>query len=458
MPAFLSELPVDLNDGVAPLSDRRFDILAVGVFQKARKLICKRLELFPLRDTGGHGVCRRLQQLDFCKALGVHQRLEREAALTKKRIRGGDGVQYPRNQFFLINGGIGSCAALDVCGIVRQRLSQRFDDADIVHDQTVALALRDAIGAGDGLHERVRLERLVQIETGKTLDVKAGQPHGADEHDAERIFGVLELLIQLSLFHLLAVRFDIQPPFLERLDLILLLTDDDRHLRFTHPCELALQLLDFLLLHRPDLRFEPFDFLRPVLLHKVIHPHAGHFIEAYEHRLTARPEIGVVADKVLRDGVKARLRGQQMDFLGELAFQLVLLVDVQIRLLDGVEDAVGDLRVVQVFDLVATVFVVQRHRRAVVHGALEVVNGYVAAEGALGDIVVGKQRRTGKADAGGGRQQRHHVVGKNAVLAAVRLVRHDDNVVVGIDRRGVRLVELLDQREDEAGIAAQLVD
>ena len=78
-----------------------------------------------------------------------------------------------------------------------------------------------------------------------------------------------------------------------------------------------------------------------------------------------------------------------MDLLGKLRLQLVLLVHVQIGRLDGVQDAVGDLGVVQVEDFLAPVLVVERHGGAVVHGALEVVDGYVAAEGAGGDVVVG---------------------------------------------------------------------
>ena len=145
-----------------------------------------------------------------------------------------------------------------------------------------------------------------------------------------------------------------------------------------------------------------------------------------------------------------------MDLLGKLRFQLVLLVHVQIGRLDGVEDAVGDLGVVQVEDLLAPVLVVERHGGAVVHGPLEVVDGDIAAEGAGGDVVVGQKRRAGEADAGGRGQHAHHILGKDAVLRPVGLVRHEDDVVVGNNGLGVRAVEFVDQREDEAGVAAQL--
>ena len=56
----------------------------------------------------------------------------------------------------------------------------------------------------------------------------------------------------------------------------------------------------------------------------------------------------------------------------------------------------------------------------------------------------------------GGWQQVHQVVGKYAVLRAVCLVAHHDDIVVGIDRLCLRVVELLNEREDERRIAFQL--
>lgn len=60
-----------------------------------------------------------------------------------------------------------------------------------------------------------------------------------------------------------------------------------------------------------------------------------------------------------------------------------------------------------------------------------------------------------KADAAGGGQQLHHVVGKKPVLRAVSFIAHDDDVVIRRDGVGVVIVEFLNQREDIAGIALQ---
>ena len=302
----------------------------------------------------------------------------------------------------------------------------------------------------------MRLEGLVEVEAGQAFDVKARQPHGADEHHAQRVVPVFELLVQLPLFHLGAVRQDIQPPLFEGLDFVLILRDDHGHLRLAHPAEPAFQLLRLLLGGVLLLNLQRLNLGLPVLLHVVVHPHAGHLVETDEHRLAAGPEVGIVPGEVPGDGAQARLRRQEMDLLGKLGLQLVLLVHVEVGGLDGVEDAVGDFGVVQVLDLVASVFVVERDGRPVVHGAFEVVNGDIAAEGAGGDVVVGEKRRAGEADAGGRGQHAHHIFGKDAVLCPVRLVRHEDNTMVGNNRHGVRVVEFVDQREDEAGVAAQL--
>lgn len=52
----------------------------------------------------------------------------------------------------------------------------------------------------------------------------------------------------------------------------------------------------------------------------------------------------------------------------------------------------------------------------------------------------------------------HHVVGEDAVLTAVGLVRENENIVVGVNRLCVRLIELLDQGEDKARVAPQLAN
>ena len=147
-----------------------------------------------------------------------------------------------------------------------------------------------------------------------------------------------------------------------------------------------------------DLLFQSGDLLRPVLLRQIIHSDTGDLVQADEHGFAAGPQVGVMTYKILCNRLQALLSGQQMDLLDKLPLQLFLLVHVQVGPLDGIQNPVGDLRVVQIRDCVATVLIVQRHRGAILYRPLEVVHRYVAAEGALSDIVVGQQRRPGKAN------------------------------------------------------------
>ncbi|MNU02921.1 hypothetical protein D3C72_2467770 [compost metagenome] len=55
--------------------------------------------------------------------------------------------------------------------------------------------------------------RLVEVDRRAAWCVETGKPHGTNEGYAQRVFGVLELLIQarIRLVHSFAMRFDIQP-------------------------------------------------------------------------------------------------------------------------------------------------------------------------------------------------------------------------------------------------------
>ena len=162
--------------------------------------------------------------------------------------------------------------------------------------------------------------------------------------------------------------------------------------------------------------------------------------------------------KVTGNGFQTGRCSQQMDFFCKFLLQPVLLVHIQISLFNGIQNPICDFRIVfDIQDFFTTVFVVQRYCRTILHCPFEIIHRYVAAEGTLGDVVVGQQRRSGKSDTGRSRKQPHHIIRKDAVLTAVGLVRHDDDVVVGIDRLCVRSVEFLNQRKDETGIAPQLL-
>src|ERR1700751_6268600 len=76
--------------------------------------------------------------------------------------------------------------ALVAKGILRQRFAQALEHAVVVHDHAAVLAGIDAVGAGNGLHERVRLHRLVNVAGGEGPHVKGREPHKAHKWPAER--------------------------------------------------------------------------------------------------------------------------------------------------------------------------------------------------------------------------------------------------------------------------------
>ena len=80
-----------------------------------------------------------------------------------------------------------------------------------------------------------------------------------------------------------------------------------------------------------------------------------------------------------------------MDFFCKLCFQLVLLIHIQIRLLNGIQNAACNFRVVfHIQNFLAAVFVVQRHSCTILYSSPEVIHRYVATEGALGDVIAGQ--------------------------------------------------------------------
>lgn len=104
--------------------------------------------------------------------------------------------------------------------------------------------------------------------------------------------------------------------------------------------------------------------------------------------------------KVLCNGTQPFICGENMDLLGKLAFQLFLLRGIKVGCFNGIQDPPGDLRLVQLGDLIRTVLIIQRHRCAVLHCPLEIIHRQIPAKGALGNMVIRQKRRTGKADAG----------------------------------------------------------
>ncbi len=151
-----------------------------------------------------------------------------------------------------------------------QRFAQVLEDADVVDDEAVVLVLVYSVGPGDGLHQRMGLQRLVEVERGQARHVEASQPHGADDGDAEGVLRLLEGVVEGQALQAAELGFlpqgfgqvepfldqaamgrDVQAPLPESGHLALLLADDHGRLRLAHPVDLPSQVYLLLLIGCP---------------------------------------------------------------------------------------------------------------------------------------------------------------------------------------------------------------
>ena len=202
--------------------------------------------------------------------------------------------------------------------------------------------------------------------------------------------------------------------------------------------------------------FSHSNYLRPILLSKVVHSHTGHFVDADKHCLAACPNVSVMIHKIFRHLVKAVFCRKQVYLFGKFLFEFCLLGRVKIGLFYGFGYTLVQFGIVLIHHRYVQPFtpvlIEQRHGCAIVHSPFEVINGDIAAECPLCNVVVSQQRCTRKTYARTSRQQAAHVLCVIPVLAAMGFVRHDKNVIIGIERPCIGLVEFLYQSEYEAGI------
>ena len=54
-------------------------------------------------------------------------------------------------------------------------------DADVINNEATLFLLKDSIGSGDRLHERMISHGLIEIDCGATGHVESSHPHGTNE-------------------------------------------------------------------------------------------------------------------------------------------------------------------------------------------------------------------------------------------------------------------------------------
>src|SRR6476620_6394412 len=123
-------------------------------------------------------------QCEPCELLGSEDSVHLYAHRRAECAGLGKGLlQFVDKRILVPDGGtVGPFRSVD-----GERPLKVLEDADVVDYDTSALAGGATIGPSDGLHQRVVLHRLVQIDRATCRHIKAGDPHGADEHEPQRV-------------------------------------------------------------------------------------------------------------------------------------------------------------------------------------------------------------------------------------------------------------------------------
>ena len=239
MLALFLHLPEDSADSIRLITDVLRNIITIKILNKSADLIRVCIKRFLSLRIRAHCFRSVLKQSHFLKVFRLDQRIQIKVMLCQQLLCiCGSSYNLP-NQFLFINGRIDCIPPVLICCIIIQRLLQGSNNTYIVYDEAVALAGSNTVCPGDCLHQRMRLQRLIQIQTRQRLNIETSQPHRANEHNTEIAIGIFKFLIQLPLLHLCPVRQNIQIPLLKGLDLILLLAYDHTHLGVFHPLQLT---------------------------------------------------------------------------------------------------------------------------------------------------------------------------------------------------------------------------
>ncbi len=136
-------------------------------------------------------------------------------------------------------------------GVVLQCLSHVSENIVVVNDfavlllDSVDLPGRDAVRAGDGLHQGVIFHRLVEVQGGEGGSIEPRLPHGAYENQLQRAFRGFEVIfniVAVLIYHVhpLAVWFDVEVLLFKLLFLFSFFAHNHCHFHQPHVVQLLL--------------------------------------------------------------------------------------------------------------------------------------------------------------------------------------------------------------------------
>ena len=337
--------------------------------------------------------------------------------------------------------------------ILGKSLFQTVGNADIVNDQAALFILENPIHAGDGLHEVMSFHGLVDVHRMHAGHIKAGQPHIAHNH---------ELQLVLCIFHACSQSFA-------------RLFRPDKGLPIRRICRAASHDDLDLPLHEViavPIRAQCHNFMIKIYSNPAAHDH--------DHCLAAAELLGLLTFlKMLDDIPRHQLdtfactdnRLNPRPFAFEL-FPLALLLILRDFLIVAVNLRLEFIRQLQLCD---PALVVDAHSRAILYRPRHIVDINVVAKDRACIAVSFFNRRPGKPDIGRIRQTVVHIfciaildfgglavllhhIGVKAILAAVRFIRHDNDIRTFREHRH-RIAcflrgEFLNGRKDDAAARA----
>ena len=98
-------------------------------------------------------------------------------------------AQHNFDRFML---GPGERALAAAFGIGGDRLLQFLGEAEVIDNEAAGFFAEDPVDARDGLHEAVLVHVLIEVHGVEAGHVEAGEPHVADDDEAERVVRILE--------------------------------------------------------------------------------------------------------------------------------------------------------------------------------------------------------------------------------------------------------------------------
>ena len=170
--------------------------------------------------------------------------------------------------------------------------------------------------------------------------IEPGHPHGAHEHQPQRVGRVLEVLVKRPCVHPSPVGLDIEALLGEGLDLVLTLADHHRHVRGLHQLDAAGQPWLLQLGQRVALCLQLNQVRGPLLAHHLVHAHGSGLVDADVHGLAQEASADEVANEVVSDCLQPLGPRQQLVLVGELPSDPAFVVVIELGVFEQLDEFV----------------------------------------------------------------------------------------------------------------------